>query len=48
VSPVSFQGASAAVADFNTQLEGIDTADPSALLATLQANLQAAFDEANG
>jgi len=48
VSPVSFQGASAAVADFNTQLEGIGTADPSALLATLQANLQAAFDEANG
>ena len=48
VSPVSFQGASAAVADFNTQLEGIATADPSALLATLQANLQAAFDEANG
>ncbi len=48
VSPVSFQGASAAVADFNTQLEGIATADPSALLATLQANLQAALDEANG
>jgi multiple sugar transport system substrate-binding protein len=47
-SPVAFQGASAAVADFNTQLEQIGSADPSALLATFQANLQAAFDEANG
>lgn len=48
VSPVAFQGAAAAIADFNTQLEQIGTADPSSLLATLQANLQAAFDEANG
>jgi multiple sugar transport system substrate-binding protein len=47
-SPVAFQGASAAVADFNTQLEQIGSADPSALLATFQANLQAAFDKANG
>ena len=47
-SPVAFQGASAAVADFNTQLEQIGSADPSALLASFQANLQAAFDEANG
>lgn len=48
VSPVAFQGASAAIADFNTQLEQIGTADPSTLLASLQTNLQAAFDKANG
>lgn len=47
-SPVAFQGASAAIADFNTQLEQIGTADPAALLGVLQGNLQAAFDEANG
>ncbi|MBX9472253.1 sugar ABC transporter substrate-binding protein [Microcella sp.] len=47
-SPVAFQGASAALADFNVQLEQIGSADPSALLGTLQTNLQAAFDEANG
>jgi multiple sugar transport system substrate-binding protein len=48
VSPVAFQGAAAALADFNTQLEQIGTADPASLLAPLQTNLQAAFDEANG
>jgi len=47
-SPVAFQGASAALADFNVQLEQIGSADPSTLLGTLQTNLQAAFDEANG
>ncbi len=47
-SPVAFQGAAAAIADFNTQLEQIGSADPSALLGSLQGNLQAAFDEANG
>lgn len=47
-SPVAFQGASAAIADFNTQLEQIGSADPASLLASLQANLQAAYDEANG
>ncbi len=47
-SPVAFQGASAAIADFNTQLEQIGSADPASLLAPLQANLQAAYDEANG
>lgn len=47
-SPVAFQGASAAIADFNTQLEQIGSAEPSSLLSTLQANLQAAYDEANG
>lgn len=47
-SPVAFAGAAAAVADFNTQLEQIGSAEPSALLSPLQANLQAALDEANG
>ncbi len=47
-SPVAFQGAAAAIADFNTQLEQIGSAEPSSLLAPLQKNLQAAFDEANG
>lgn len=48
VSPVAFQGAAAALADFNTQLEQIGSAEPSALLTPLQENLQAALDEANG
>lgn len=48
VSPVAFSGAAAALADFNTQLEQIGSADPSALLNSLQVNLQAALDEANG
>ncbi len=47
-SPVAFQGAAAAIADFNTQLEQIGSAEPSSLLTPLQDNLQAAFDEANG
>jgi multiple sugar transport system substrate-binding protein len=47
-SPVAFQGAAAAIADFNTQLEKIGSAEPSSLLGTLQSNLQAAFDRANG
>jgi len=47
-SPVAFQGSAAAVADFNTQLEQIGSAEPSSLLGPLQANLQAAFEEANG
>jgi multiple sugar transport system substrate-binding protein len=48
VSPVSFAGAAEAIADFNASLAGLATADPSALLATFQENLQAALDEANG
>lgn len=48
VSPVAFQGAAAALADFNTQLEQIGSAEPSTLLTPLQDNLQAALDEANG
>lgn len=47
-SPVAFQGAAAAIADFNTQLEKLGSAEPSSLLAPLQSNLQAAYDEANG
>ena len=48
VSQVSFAGAAEAIADFNASLAGLATADPSALLATFQENLQAALDEANG
>ena len=47
-SPVAFQGAAAAFADFNTQLESIGSAEPASLLGTLQGNLEAAYDEANG
>ena len=48
VSPLAFSGAAEAIADFNASLSGLATADPSALLATFQENLQAALDEANG
>lgn len=47
-SPVAFQGAAAAIADFNTQLEQIGSAEPASILEPLQSNLQAAYDEANG
>lgn len=48
VSPVAFQGAAAVIADFNTQLEQLGSADPSSLLADLQANLQTALQSADG
>jgi len=48
VSPVAFSGAAEAIADFNASLAGLATADPSAILASFQENLQAALDEANG
>jgi multiple sugar transport system substrate-binding protein len=49
VSPVNFAGSAAVIADFNSQLEGLVTgADTSAMLASLQSELQAALDEANG
>ncbi len=48
VSPAAFAGAAEAIGDFNASLAGIATADPTALLATFQTNLQAALDEANG
>jgi multiple sugar transport system substrate-binding protein len=47
VSPVAFAGAATVITDFNSQLEGIATGDPKAILATLQKNLQAALDDAN-
>lgn len=47
-SPVAFQGAAAAIADFNTQLEQIGSAEPSSILEPLQSNLEAAYAEANG
>jgi len=47
VSPVAFAGASTVISDFNSQLQGLSTGDPKAILSTLQANLQAALDAAN-
>jgi multiple sugar transport system substrate-binding protein len=47
VSPVAFAGASTVISDFNSQLQGLSTADPKAILAALQTNLQAALDAAN-
>ncbi|WBU37393.1 sugar ABC transporter substrate-binding protein [Homoserinibacter sp. YIM 151385] len=48
VSPVNFDGAAAVVSDFNSQLGDLGKADGAALLGSLQSNLQAALDEANG
>ena len=48
VSPVAFAGAAEVISDFNASLASIATADPAAILATFQTNLQAALDEANG
>ena len=48
VSPVAFAGAATAFTEFNSQLETQGLSDPSAVLAPLQTNLQAALDEANG
>ncbi len=45
VSPVNFAGSATVISDFNAQLEGLVGGDASAILATLQANLQAALDE---
>lgn len=47
VSPVAFAGASTVISDFNSQLEGLATGDPKAMLSSLQTNLQAALDAAN-
>jgi len=47
VSPVAFAGASTVISDFNSQLQGLSTGDPKAILGTLQTNLQAALDAAN-
>jgi multiple sugar transport system substrate-binding protein len=49
VSPVNFAGSAAVIADFNSQLEGIITGSATApMLESLQSELQAALDEANG
>ena len=48
VSPVNFAGSATVIGDFNAQLEGLWTGDAATILATLQENLQAALDEANG
>jgi len=48
VSPVNFAGSATVVTDFNAQLESLVGGDAKAILATLQDNLQAALDEANG
>jgi multiple sugar transport system substrate-binding protein len=48
VSPVAFAGAASVITDFNSQLEGIASGDPKAILASLQTNLQSALDTANG
>ena len=48
VSPVNFAGSASVIGDFNSQLAGLIGGDPSAILASLQEELQAALDEANG
>jgi multiple sugar transport system substrate-binding protein len=49
VSPVNFAGSADVIADFNSQLEGLVTGAPTApMLESLQSELQAALDEANG
>ena len=46
VSPVSFAGAAAVLTEFNSELETFGAADPASILASLQTNLQAAYDSA--
>jgi len=48
VSPVNFAGSATVVTDFNAQLESLVGGDAKTILGTLQENLQAALDEANG
>lgn len=48
ISPVNFAGSSESIADFNAQLEGLVGGDAKTILGSLQTNLQAALDEANG
>ncbi|WP_448060315.1 sugar ABC transporter substrate-binding protein [Cellulomonas hominis] len=42
---VNAQGASDVITDFNSQLEGLATGDPAAILSSVQTNLQAVLDE---
>lgn len=48
VSPVNFDGSATVIGDFNAQLESLIGGDATAILASLQTNLQAALDAANG
>lgn len=48
VSPVNFAGSAAVISDFNSQLAGLVGGDAKAILESLQEELQAALDEANG
>lgn len=48
VAPVNFAGSATVMGDFNAQLEGLAGGDAKAILESLQTNLQAALDEANG
>jgi len=45
---VNFAGSATVVTDFNAQLESLVGGDAKTILGTLQENLQAALDEANG
>ena len=40
------EGAAEVISDFKAQLEGLENADASEVLASVQANLQAALDAA--
>jgi len=48
VSPVAFAGAADVVTEFNSQIESLATANASDLLASLQSDLEAALEEAQG
>jgi multiple sugar transport system substrate-binding protein len=48
VTPVSFDGAAAVLSEFNSRVSDFGGADFASILADFQAQLQAAYDEANG
>lgn len=48
VAPVNFAGSATVIADFNAQLANFAGGSPKGMLESLQENLQAALDEANG
>lgn len=45
-APPTVQGTTEVIADFNGQIEGLETADVAAMLASVQTNMQAALDSA--
>lgn len=45
---VNAQGAGDVITDFNSQLSGLKTGDPKAILTSVQGELQAVLDKANG